>query len=276
MFIFAKILIEIDYRRLSMKRNSIITCKGRVRINRQAAWVNKVGGNINRLYYINSGKGSYLEGGVTYPLEAGKFYFIPSYAGISTYTDESDGLDHTFANCKFSPPIVSNKVFCLDPSTSPALATATATFCELCKNTYNARSRVEPLTPSEEKEFELLKALTVYLTECAIEAHPDYVLNDSAIITALDVIHSNVSEKLSVSDIAESVGMSTDGFIRKFRRYIGETPYSYIKQLKLQTALTLRAEGASLEDIADACGYSDPSSLLHAITFSKIKEHKCK
>ena len=248
-----------------MKRNSVITCKGRVTVSRQAAWVNKVGSDINRLYYISGGNGSYLEGGVMYPFEVGRFYFIPSYAGISTYTDESNCLDHIFANYRLSPPIVSNKVFCLDPTASPTLMSATATFCELCKKNYNMRSQESPLSPSEEKEFELLKALTVYLTECAIEAHPDYILNDPIIISALDIIHSSIKEKLTVADIAARLDMSTDGFIRKFTRYIGETPYSYIKKLKIRTALTMKAEGERLEKIAEECGYSDASALLHAI-----------
>lgn len=248
-----------------MKRNSIITCKGRVTVARQAAWVNKVVSNINRLYYISGGKGSYLEGNTMYPFEVGKFYFIPSYAGISTYTDESDGLDHIFANYRLSPPIVSNKVFCLDPSSSPTLVAATATFGELCRKNYNMRSQELPLSPSEEKEIELLKALTVYLTECAIEAHPDYILSDPTVISALDIIHSSIKEKPTVADIAARLNMSPDGFIRKFTRYIGETPYSYIKKLKIRTALTMRAEGEKLEKIAEQCGYSDASALLHAI-----------
>lgn len=269
MFIFAKMLIKIDWGIVRMKRNSIITCKGRVTVTRQAAWVNKVGANINRLYYISGGNGSYLEGGVMYPFEVGKLYFIPSYAGISTYTDESNGLDHIFANYKLSPPIVSNKVFCLDPACSPTLTAATATFCELCRKNYNLRSQASPLSPSEEKEFELLRALTVYITECAIEAHPDYILNDLTVISALDIMHSSVKEKLTVSDIATRLNMSPDGFIRRFTRYIGETPYSYMKKLKIRTALTMRAEGMRLEKIAEECGYSDSSALLHAISSVK-------
>ena len=249
-----------------MKKNCTITCKGRVIIQRQASWVNKVNGNINRLYYISGGKGSYLESGVMHPFEVGKFYFIPSYAGISTYTDESDHLDHVFVNYKLTPPIVSNKVFSLDSSASPTIKAATELFCELCKKNVNFRLHDEETTQEKGKKVDLLESLTVYLTECAIEAHPDYVLNDPAMISALNLIHSHIKSKISVSDIAKSLNMSADGFIRKFTRYIGETPYSYIKKLKIRTALTMRAEGARLDEIALECGYSDASALLHAIS----------
>ena len=63
--------------------------------------------------------------------------------------------------------------------------------------------------------------------------------------------------------------MSTDGFIRKFKRYIGETPYSYIKKMKVRKAHVLRTEGATLDETALECGYSDSSALLHAISSVK-------
>ena len=248
-----------------MKKNCTITCKGRVTIQRQASWINKVAGNINRLYYISSGKGSYLEGGVMYPFEVGKFYFIPSYAGISTFTDESNPLNHVFVNYKLTPPIVSNKVFALDASKTPTLRAITDAFCDLCRENVNFRLHTEEELQNWEKEINLLSAITVYLTECAIEAHPDYVLSNPDIISALNIIHSSLKEKLTVADIAKRLNISTDGFIRKFTRYVGETPYSYIKKLKARTALTMKAEGMKLDEIADACGYSDASALLHAI-----------
>jgi transcriptional regulator GlxA family with amidase domain len=46
---------------------------------------------------------------------------------------------------------------------------------------------------------------------------------------------------------------------------MGETPYSYLKKLKIRTAQNMRMSGATLEEIAVKCGYSDSSSLLHAM-----------
>ena len=66
--------------------------------------------------------------------------------------------------------------------------------------------------------------------------------------------------------------MSTDGFIKKFTRAVGETPYSYIKKLKITMASIMRAEGATAEEAATACGYADASSLIHAISLMKKRE----
>ena len=59
--------------------------------------------------------------------------------------------------------------------------------------------------------------------------------------------------------------MSTEGFIRKFKTYIGETPYNYLKRLKIRAALRIRKSGASWAEVAEGVGYSDTSTLLHAI-----------
>ena len=261
-----ELLFKIDLGRNIVKRNCIITCKNYTIVPPQKHWINKTDPTINRIFYMTGGKGEYLEGDVRRTFETGKIYFIPSYSGIPTYTDDNDRLVHAFVNFKLSPPIVSKKVFCLDPSTSPKLEAAAQAFCALCHNEYKARTRETPLTPAEEQELALLSSLTVFLAESATSNAESDVINDHVIITALDIIHSSLSKKLTVEEIAKKCYMSTDGFIRKFTRYIGETPYSYIKNFKVRTALLIRSEGATLEEAAEACGYSDASALLHAIS----------
>ena len=254
-----------------MKRTCLITCKNYTIVPPQNKWKNKTDSSTNRLFYVTGGTGEYFEDGVKHTLEIGKLYFMPAYAGIPTYTDDNNRLVHAFANFKLSPPIVSKKCFCIDPSTSPKLKSATDMFCELCRDGYNLRTKKAPLTPSEENLLELLSATVLFLVENAISLSPEYVINDPTVITALDLIHNSLDKKLTVAEIARRCYMSTDGFIRKFTRYIGETPYSYIKKLKIRTALTMRAEGATLEQTAEACGYSDASALLHAISSNDVK-----
>ena len=100
------------------------------------------------------------------------------------------------------------------------------------------------------------------------ERNDSTVLRDNAVLTALNYIHTNFKEKFSIADLAEICHMSPEGFIRKFKSYIGETPYSYLKRLKLRVALRLRNSGMSWDEIADFCGYADSSTLLHAIKSS--------
>lgn len=257
-----------------MERVCEIFNKGYCIVPPPSQWKNKPPPDINRLYYIESGVGSYFEDGVMYPFEAGKLYFIPYYAGVSTYTDEIDRLVHAFVGFKLTPPIASKKVFCLDPKESPKLEAALFAFREFCKKGYHAPRHAGKLTPADEDELRLASALTLYLTECALNTHTDYVLNDPSIISALDIIHTTLAKNLTVEDIAAKCCMSSDGFARKFTRFLGTTPYNYIKKLRIRTALMMRTEGATLEEAAEKCGYSDATALLHAIASEKTPQNK--
>ena len=232
-------------------------------------WLTTVGGGTNRLYYIEGGTGGYIENGKRIPFEKGKLYFIPSYSCIPTYTDENDRISHSYVNFKLTPPIVSRTVFCIDPHKDPKIEVALQAFREFCQPMFNTRTHKPPFNAEEEQRMTMLKALTVYLTEQTVQANSEGVLTDDTVITALDIIHTSLAEMPSVAEIAAKCYMSTDGFIRKFTRIVGETPYSYIKNLKIRTALMLRSEGSTAAEAAIACGYSDASALLHAISSNK-------
>ena len=213
----------------------------------------------NRLYYINGGIGGYLKKGEKIPFEKGKIYFMPYYANIMMYTDLDDPLDHTYIYFTLTPPILSSSVYCLDTGTSSYIRSAAETFCELCS------SKKLP-----EFETELLKNIVIYFIDNMVSSWSQSIIKDNAIITALDIMHYSISKKLSVSEIAKECHMSTGGFIRKFTRNIGETPYSYLKNLKLRTAIALKADGATNDEAAAACGYSDAAALLHALATESI------
>lgn len=245
-----------------------IQCKGVFIPDRN--WMNITRSGVNRLYYIEEGIGFYTENGVNIPFEVGKIYFIPFYASVPTYTDEQAKLKHVYVNFTLSPPIVSKKVFCLDPASSDKIHSAVTALRSFCANPIFYPKMKEPLTETEARELEFIKAITIFLTECAVSTgESDDILGDKTIISALDIIHSSLHEKLTVNDIATKCFMSTDGFIKKFSRAVGETPYSYMKKLKITMANIMRAEGATADETALACGYADASSLLHAMTSSK-------
>ena len=90
-------------------------------------------------------------------------------------------------------------------------------------------------------------------------------VKDPAITGALEYIHASLSQKITVQALAERVFLSEGGFIRKFTREVGMTPYAYLKKLRVQTALALKEEGYTYDTIASQTGYADASALLHAI-----------
>jgi AraC-like DNA-binding protein len=61
-----------------------------------------------------------------------------------------------------------------------------------------------------------------------------------------------------VSELAREFGLSTEAFIRSFRRYTGNTPKQYLLQRRLWKGRRLLQGGASAKHAARAAGFADP------------------
>ena len=244
-------------------RNVSIQCKGVFTPDEN--WKNTTKYGINRLYYIEEGIGWYTENDVRVPFEPGKLYFIPFFAGVHTYTDLEHKLKHSYVTFTLSPPIISKKVICIDPEKNDKISSAVSTLRTHCQDEMPYFRLKGPLSPKESNEMALLESLALYLTESMIDECDAEILNDETIITALDIMHSSFHQKITVNEIAQKCFISKDGFIKKFSRIVGETPYAYLKKIRLSRAKEMFKEGASVEATAIACGYADASSLLHAI-----------
>lgn len=81
-------------------------------------------------------------------------------------------------------------------------------------------------------------------------------------------IEENLKEKLTVTDIANSVGYSVYHFCRIFYAYQGMTPMEYVQSRRLQAALMDLAEDRKMIDIACEYGFETASG------FSKAFKHK--
>ena len=235
----------------------VIKLAGECRVNEN--WQTTVNRGINRLYFISGGSGGHIKEGKRIPFLSDTLYFLPPFAEIQTYTDEPF-LEHSYVNFEMIPPIISSEVIALKIDTDPIISQTVSLFTELCKKSTRRLSK---------SEKELLSSCVLYLCERAAEQSGSHFADDEIIIKALSLMHSDVTA--SVKSIAEACYMSTDGFIRRFKRCIGKTPYAYIKLLRLRAAEECRQRGMSLSETAEACGYSDASALLHALS---APEHK--
>lgn len=231
-----------------------IACIGECTVPKD--WIGMVKNDINRLYYIHSGEGGYIKDGKRIEFTPNRLYLIPAYSKIRTYAPPENRICHTYADFALVPPIISKDVISIDPHKDPTVMASLGVFIALCK---------DQSTLAESARAKYLCDTLFFLSSKIAEQNDSSILKDKAIISALNIMHSRISEKLTVADIAEECHMSQEGFIRKFKTHIGETPYNYLKRLKLRVALRIRGTGVCWEEAADAAGYSDASSLLHAI-----------
>jgi AraC family transcriptional regulator len=88
---------------------------------------------------------------------------------------------------------------------------------------------------------------------------------DRRIQRALERVHDDFAAPLGVADLARAAGMTRSVFLRCFRAQVGESPYQYLQQVRLdQAARRLAASEASVLEVALDCGFADPGRFARA------------
>lgn len=88
-----------------------------------------------------------------------------------------------------------------------------------------------------------------------------------AVAPALAHIEASLQAPVGNADLARRCRMSEDYFIRRFRILIGQTPAQYILERRVAwAARELLLTDASIEHIAERCGFADRFSFTRAFT----------
>lgn len=91
---------------------------------------------------------------------------------------------------------------------------------------------------------------------------PPELLEPKVLKNALDYIRSNVSQSLSLSDIATVIGFSPYHFARAFKATTGISPYQYVLQCRVELAQQLlQDQKQSLAEVAIEAGFSNQSHM---------------
>jgi AraC-like DNA-binding protein len=86
-------------------------------------------------------------------------------------------------------------------------------------------------------------------------------LADPQLAAALQRIHAQAGEEISVARLAREAGMSRSGFFEKFRKEIGRAPKEYVAVWRMAIAKTLLQQGKlSITEIALRVGYGSASA----------------
>lgn len=81
---------------------------------------------------------------------------------------------------------------------------------------------------------------------------------------AIAYIHKNISEKLTVNNIAKEVNISSSHFAKLFKDYTNKTPIEFITKIRIEKAKRLlKLSDKNLTEIAFDCGFSSSSYFSH-------------
>lgn len=223
---------------------------------------------VNRLYYIHGGTGYYKTTEGEHRLEKDRLYLFPRNAVYSLVASDDDPLKHSFIDFQFTPILVSQRIVTALPDETKVLQTACNTF--LCCAAHIRESGLSVVNDFNSKSlYNLLCASVQYIVNHLIEQNELSITKDELVAKVANDIYKNYASNISTTGLAEKYHISVNKLIEKFRQQTGMTPYALIKQLRLDTARTLLNAGGTLSEVAATVGYSDATSLKHALSSNK-------
>lgn len=223
--------------------------------------VNTIG--MNRVYYVNSGSVRFNQGIEKYTLKPGMFYFFPQNLKFELTLDDDTSFDHSFFDFTTVPPIKMDTMIELDPNEYPLIQSAAKIAFDLAE--------AYPMFPVSQRNqyYNLAKSYLNNLLVLVNSIVPIETIDDPMMHFIIDYIHKNFHSDISISELADKLCLEKNFFIKKFKRYMDITPYQYIRNYRMNTAMSLiKSNRYPISKIAEMVGYSDTASFSHA--FKKV------
>lgn len=213
---------------------------------------------VNRIYYIHQGDLTVLLDNVPFRLEPHRVYLFPQNLKFEPLLTPKTCVEHTFLDFLTLPAIKMDSFIEIDPLQYPLIDKAVGILFELTQEypTYlcDSNSDYVPLVESYlENALDLIN-----------RQFPIHTITDTRINHALEYIHKNYAQEITVELLAEITNLEINYFIRLFRQAMNLTPYQYLRKYRFNVALTLIKRGHPLTEVALQIGYSDISAFSHA------------
>ena len=213
---------------------------------------------LNRVCVIHSGKITLMLDSGPYELKPGALYLFPQCINFLFLLPGSTDADYTFLDF-FTRPIINMKTpiateLCRGPFIDSAarilfeIVEAHQTYLSLERNDYS----------------DLVDSYLNNLLFLVDRRTPVSTVSDTRVNLALDYIHKNYKQDITVNTLSKIVNLEQNYFIHLFGTHVNTTPYQYISKYRFAIALAMIRQNLSLAEIAREVGYSDCSSFSHA------------
>lgn len=230
---------------------------------------------FTRIYYVTEGNATVTIGDCVHSLSPGNMYIIPAF---TRHTDACDRrfchyYVHIYEEVSPSESLIDRYDF---PFEIPGIPLDLTLFRALCEHNStmalkapdpriydNKTSLIDCVRLNRERpvwdRLESMGILYQLLGRFVKEATPKYDTTDQRIREAIRLIDS-AAEIPVVNRLAESVHMSSDHFIRLFKKEVGCTPNQFaIDRKMMQAMLMLASQPMMIKEVAYSLGYDNLS-----------------
>jgi AraC family transcriptional regulator len=95
-------------------------------------------------------------------------------------------------------------------------------------------------------------------------AHRSKTLDSRRLARVMNYINEHLRDEITIEELASAASLSRFHFSRMFKATVGQSPSSFVSQLRLELAKLLLSQGASIADAAFDCGFSSESNFVRS------------
>lgn len=220
------------------------------------------------IHYVHSGKGTFRINGQTYELSAKQGFLIPPSVVVQYEADGEDPWIYTWLGFRGIQARSFMESAGLDETSPVFRVDDDSIFFETLHD--------ELIAAKCRKSYELLFQSLLYrflaeLMECAeasaiVSSSPS---KEAYVHKAMEWIEHNYSQKITVQQIADYVGLNRTYLSSLFQEQYGLSLQTYLLHFRMKRAVALlRNRSLSVSDVSRSVGYTDP--FLFSKMFKKV------
>lgn len=238
-----------------------------------------------RIYYVIDGNAAIQFEGKTYHLERNNIYVIPAFALHSTFCSEhfAHYYIHLYDDCpqndslfaEYDIPVCiegneyTKRHFKRIVELNPGLSLAESNPMTYDNNEGLQQSILHNRQRSFRTQLETRSIIYLIILELLKHSHKREIKQDVRITKVLEYIASNPSVNYTSAELASIACLSTEHFIRLFRKTVNYTPIQYVNNKRMERAqVLLAASNVSVNQIASEVGFHDVSYFVKS--FKKL------
>ena len=208
----------------------------------------------DRIYYIIKEGAGYIHKNKTYYFKKNHFYLLPGRCNLCFFVDDPD-FTHFYIDYTNPSLLNYDHIISFELDEQPLIKHDIDTF--LC---FIKEKNAPAASPTRfANEFYTHKKRVLALIDGLfydiLDAFPDAKAIDPTILKAINYIQQNFINEISIPDLAKYVNLSKSQLTRNFHTITGVSPYQYIKNYRFDIALDMLANGYSISETAERCGF---------------------
>lgn len=205
--------------------------------------------NVNRLHCYKCKGLIYIDNGMHIQIKPNHIYLFPQNLEFNPQFLPGTIVNHEWIDFVSVPLVFGEHVIEVPPEQDTPAANALRFCMSLGRKCHDNNK--------SSKYIHLLESAIEIAMRCVSMEYPVTLAGSVRINNALEFIHLNYMQEITLEMLAEKAYCAKNYFVRLFKKEIGITPYQYIKNYRMGVATDLLYRGYTIKEVAKRIGFSD-------------------